>query len=71
MHTLKLHPQYVNGEAGQPLGVFLTVSEFENILDDLEELEDIKVADAFEIRKDKEFVPFRQALDEIRNGLVK
>jgi hypothetical protein len=71
MHILKLHPQYVNGEGGEPLGVFLTVSEFENILDDLEELEDIKVADAFENRKDKEFIPFRQALDEIRNGLVK
>jgi hypothetical protein len=35
------------------------------------ELEDIKAADAFETREDKEFVPFRQALDEIRNGLIK
>jgi hypothetical protein len=67
MHTLKLHPQYVKGDGDQPLGVFLTVAEFQNILDDLEELEDIKVADAFESRKDKEFVPFRQALDEIKN----
>lgn len=71
MTTSKLHPQYVKGESGEPLGVFLTVLEFENILDDLEELEDIKAVDAFESRKEKEFVPFRQALNEIRNGLVK
>jgi hypothetical protein len=71
MNTLKLHPQYVKGESDEPLGVFLTVSEFKNILDDLEELEDIKTTDAFESRKDKEFVPFRQALEEIKNGLVK
>jgi len=71
MQPLNLHPQYVKGEHDEPLGVFLTVSEFQSILDELEELEDIKAADAFESRKDKEFVPFRQALDEINNGLVK
>jgi hypothetical protein len=71
MQTLKLHPQYVKDEGDKPLGVFLTVAEFQNILDDLEELEDIKAADAFENRKDKEFVPFRQALEEIKSGLVK
>jgi hypothetical protein len=71
MHTIKLNPQYVQGEDGKPFGVFLTVSEFGNILDDLEELEDIKAADAFENRENKEFIPFRQALEEIKNGLVK
>ena len=71
MQTLNLHPQYVKGEGDELLGVFLTVSEFQSILDELEELEDIKAADAFENRKDKEFLPFREALDEIKNGLVK
>jgi hypothetical protein len=71
METLKLHPQYVNDNEGLPIGVFLTVSEFESIIEDLEDLEDIKAADAFTSRPDKEFIPFRQALEEIKNGLVK
>ena len=71
MAALKLHPQYIKGESGEPLGVFLTVLEFENILVELEELEDIKAADAFENRKDKQFIPFRQALEEIKDGLIK
>jgi hypothetical protein len=65
MQPLNLHPQYVKGEHDETLGVFLTVSEFQSILDELEELEDIKAADAFESRKDKEFLPFQQALDEM------
>ena len=66
METLKLHPQYVNDKAGLPIGVFLTVPEFESILEELEDLEDIKAADAFTIRPDKEFIPFRQVLEEIK-----
>jgi hypothetical protein len=71
MQTLNLHPQYVKGEHDEPLGVFLTVAEFQSILDELEELEDIKAADAYESRQDKEFLPIREALDEIKDGLVK
>ena len=71
METLKLHPQYLNDNAGLPIGVFLTVPEFESILDELEDLEDIKAADAFTSRPDKEFIPFTQALEEIKSGLVK
>jgi len=71
METLKLHPQYVKDQEGIPLGVFLTVQEFESILEDLEDLEDIKAVDAFESRPEKEFIPFRQALEEIKSGLVK
>jgi hypothetical protein len=71
MITLNIHPQYVKDERDEPLGVFFTVTEFQSILDELEELEDIKAADAAESRRNKEFIPFRQALDEIKNGLVK
>ncbi len=71
METLKLHPQYIKDDAGLPVGVFLTVPEFEGILEDLEDLEDIKAADAFQNRPNKEFIPFSQALEEIKNGLVK
>jgi hypothetical protein len=60
MQTSKLHPQYVKGENDEPLGVFLTIAEYHCILDELDELEDIKVVDSFERREDKEFVPFRQ-----------
>jgi hypothetical protein len=66
MQTSKLHPQYVRGYNDEPLGVFLTIAEYQGILDELEELEDIKVVDAFERREDKEFVPFHQALMTLR-----
>jgi hypothetical protein len=71
METLKLHPQYIKDENGLPVGVFLTVAEFENILEELEDIEDVKAADAFESRPDKEFIPFRQAIEEIKSGRVK
>ena len=71
MEKLNLHPQFLKDDTGVPFGVFLTVTEFESILEELEDLEDIKVVDAYQSRANKEFIPFSQALEEIKNGLVK
>lgn len=67
--NIKITPQYVKREADESPGVFINVTEFQHILDDLEELENIKAAYAFERRENKEFIPFRKALNEI--GTVK
>jgi len=60
----------LKNEYDESLGVFLTMSEFKTVLAELEELEDIRAVEVFENRKDKEFIPFQQALDEIKNGFI-
>ena len=70
MSGISINPQYIKNEAGQDVGVFLTTSEFRQLLEELEELEDIKAFDEAK-NKDEESIPFRQALEEIKNGLVR
>ena len=69
MNASTINPQIIKGDCGG--GVFVTISEFRLILDNLEELEDIQTVNAFEAREGKEFMPFKQALQEIRANLVK
>jgi hypothetical protein len=66
MSTLTINPQFVKDEKGRDLGVFLTKSEFDKLLDELEDLEDIKAYDKAESRVDKEFIPYRKAVAEIK-----
>lgn len=47
-----LHPQYITDEAGKKISVVLPLDEFEQIIEELDELEDIKLYD--EAKKDKE-----------------
>ena len=47
-----LHPQYITDEAGKKTAVVLPISEFEQILDELEELDDVRLYD--EAKKDEE-----------------
>lgn len=42
MSALIINPQFVKDEKGRDLGVFLTKSEFDKLLEELEDLEDIK-----------------------------
>ena len=46
------------------MGVILPIRDYEKILEDLEELEDIKAYDRAKARK-SEPVPYKQALKEI------
>ncbi|MES2377362.1 MAG: hypothetical protein V4553_12315 [Bacteroidota bacterium] len=47
-----IHPQYITDEDGKKTAVVLSMDEFEQILDELDELEDIKLFD--EAKKDNE-----------------
>ncbi|MGF7082458.1 hypothetical protein [Mucilaginibacter sp. UYCu711] len=47
-----IHPQYITDEDGKKTAVVLSMGEFEQILDELDELDDIKLFD--EAKKDKE-----------------
>lgn len=68
MSTLTINPQFVKDEKGRDLGVFLTKSDFDKLLEELEDLEDIKAFDEAESRTDEEFIPFEQALEEIKES---
>ena len=70
MSVISINPQFIKNEEGQNLGVFLTTSDFQQLLDELEELGDIKAYDEAKSR-DEESIPFKEALEEIRKGLVK
>jgi hypothetical protein len=50
--TMTLHPQYITDEEGRKISVVLSVNEFEQIMEELDELEDIRLYD--EAKKDKE-----------------
>ena len=65
MNAKSINPQFIKDDAGRNLGVFLTTLEFQQLLDELEELEDIKTYDEAKSRKNDESIPFEQALEEI------
>lgn len=42
---LTVHPQYITDEAGKKISVVLPMKDFKAIMEELEELEDIKLYD--------------------------
>jgi len=58
------HPQYVVDEKSQRQAVILSVVEWECILDELEELDDIRAYDEAKAEC-QETVPFEQAVREL------
>jgi hypothetical protein len=64
--------QYITDTTGKKMGVILPIRDYEKIMGELEELEDIKAYDRAKVRK-SEPIPFEQAQKEIellRNGRV-
>lgn len=60
-----VHPQYIIDDKEQRQAVILRDSEWKLILEELEELEDIRSYDA--VSKDQEAIPFDQAVKELRD----
>jgi PHD/YefM family antitoxin component YafN of YafNO toxin-antitoxin module len=59
--------QFVTDKRGKKLAVILPIQEYQKMLDDLEELEDIKLYDA--VKKGKqEFIDAEQAFQEIEEA---
>ena len=64
--------QFITDDTGKKLSVILPIKDYEKILDELEELEDIKAYDRAKARK-SDPVPFERAvkeLEKLRNGRV-
>jgi hypothetical protein len=64
---LPLHPQYLVDENQRPQSVLLPVSEWEGIVEELEELDDIRAYDKAKAGP-QEAVSFEQAIREIEEG---
>ena len=63
---LTLHPQYIKDTAGNQL-VVLSQSEFEWLMAELEDLEDIRLYDEAKKRDTGERIPLEQALSGIES----
>ncbi|MDZ7832269.1 MAG: hypothetical protein U5L07_11000 [Desulfobacterales bacterium] len=62
--TVILNPQYVVDNKKNPRGVLLSIEEWEQVVDELEELEDIRAYDAAKAGP-QDSLPFEQAVREI------
>jgi len=61
---VSLHPEYVVDDKDRRKAVLLPVEEWEKVVDELEELEDIRLYDAAQ-EVAGEAIPFEQAVEEI------
>ncbi len=64
-----LHAEYLVDRDGKRKAVVISVSEWEQILDALEEFEDIRAYDDAG-QNPSEAIPFEQAVSEIDEGIV-
>jgi hypothetical protein len=62
-----VHPEYVVDEKQNRKSVILPVAEWEQLVEDLEELDDIRAYDKAKAGT-QDAVPFEQAVREIREG---
>jgi hypothetical protein len=70
----RMDARYLTDESGERIGVLLDVQEYERLMEELEELADIRAYDeamaAIERGAD-EVIPFEQAMEEIERRQVK
>lgn len=57
-------PQYITDDKGKKLSVVLSIKEYKKIMEELEDMEDIKAYDKAMNRK-QEFVPLDKAIKEM------
>lgn len=62
-----IHPEYIVDEKQHKKSVVLPYSEWEKILEEIEELEDIRAYDKAK-NQDDEVIPFEQAVQEIHES---
>ena len=68
-----METRYIVDENGKRVSVILPVEEYERLMEELEELEDIRLYDEAKAeieREGSEVIPLEQAMREIREGKV-
>jgi len=63
-----IHPEIVIDRAKKPKAVLLPYSEWNQVIEDLEELDDIRAYDSAKARHD-ESIPFEQAIKELKKRM--
>jgi PHD/YefM family antitoxin component YafN of YafNO toxin-antitoxin module len=63
--AIKKDPQYITDKKGKKLSVVISISQYEQMLEEIEELEDIRIYDAVKAKKEKT-IPFEQYLQQRR-----
>ncbi|MCX6375605.1 MAG: hypothetical protein NTU88_06155 [Armatimonadetes bacterium] len=63
----KVKPRYLVDENGQRVSVILDIEEYEKLLADLEELQDIRAYDEA-MASGEEAIPLEQAIEEIERA---
>ena len=63
--TTKKDPQYITDKKGKKLSVVISIDQYNQMIEELEELEDIRMYDAVKARKEKS-IPFTQYLQRRR-----
>ncbi len=64
-----VHPEYVVDKDKQPTAVLLPISEWEEVMDELEELDDIRAYDNAKANASaQDSIPLDQAVREIQEG---
>jgi PHD/YefM family antitoxin component YafN of YafNO toxin-antitoxin module len=64
---VRLRPQYVVDRNKQPKAVLLSAREWERVLEELEELDDIRAYDEAKAGP-QDAIPFEQAVRELEKG---
>lgn len=68
-----MEARYLTNEKGERIGVLLDIEEYERLIEELEELADIRAYDKAKAeieREGDEAIPLKQAMREIREGKV-
>lgn len=66
---IDVHEDYLVNDKGERKAVVLTMSDWERILEALEDLEDIRLFDEA-AKEPSDPIPFEQAMEELRRGKV-
>ncbi|EMO87252.1 hypothetical protein [Leptospira noguchii] len=61
-----IHPQFITDDKGKKLSVVLSIKEFKTLLEDSEELEDIRIYDEVKAKKEKS-IPLNEYLKSRKN----
>jgi len=62
---IKIHPEYIVDEKLNRKSVILPYAEWKNIVEEMEELDDIRSYDNAKKETEDETIPFEQAVKEI------
>jgi formate-dependent nitrite reductase cytochrome c552 subunit len=68
---VNIHPEYIVDENLNKKSVVIPYDEWKEVIEEMEELDDIRAYDRAKKEIEDEVLPFEQAIEEIREGKLK